>query len=96
MVCRLRISGSLGFLERLLHWRINMIKYCVDCKYFVDGRFGNWCESHYREIDIVTGKAKATFAHQCRKEHHLCGPEAKWFEPLQKTKVKFWRKWLTL
>lgn len=73
-----------------------MIKYCVDCKYFVDGSFGSWCESHYREIDIVTGKAKATFAHKCRKDHHLCGPEAKWFEPLQKTKVKFWKKWLTL
>ena len=73
-----------------------MIKYCVDCRYFEEGKFGRWCEAPHRGTDLVTGQGKATFAHQCRKDHELCGPEASWFEPLQKTKVNFWRKWLTL
>ena len=73
-----------------------MIKYCVDCRYFEEGKFGRWCEAPHRGTDLVTGQGKATFAHQCRKDHELCGPEASWFEPFTKTKIKFWKKWLTL
>lgn len=65
------------------------MKYCKDCKYLIDGRFGLLCRAPENEIDLVNGRNKVVFAHINRSNN--CGEEAKFFKQKEApTKRGFW------
>lgn len=69
------------------------MKYCVNCKHYLDGGLGGWCQYDDGDVNPVTGKLKPKFAHGMRNSKFLCGKDGVWFEEKSEpAKISFWKR----
>lgn len=61
------------------------MKYCIDCKYFVEAQMPfrpeAYCIQQATGTDLVYGTKKYPTAREARKYQFICGPDGANFEP---------------
>lgn len=59
------------------------IKFCKDCANYSEIDFVSLCYIKTNDVSLVTGEKvlKRYDPYVARRDHYLCGKEARWFKP---------------